>query len=483
MPCLRSDPYLLGMTRFLSLFATASLLCWSAAHTACAQTAELQSTFSQSQLASMATAFGIPSDLFSADHDVEMYRVTYPMPYLGDTVDVSGALFVPLGFEEPCGLPIHVYMHGTLFKRTDAPSFLGSEGMFGGLMATLGQLVLMPDYVGLGTSQLMHPYVHAQSESDAGFFMMKAADALSGELGYTLNGQNFISGYSQGGHAAMALARDLTTTAYGDEFTLSGAAPGSGPYDISGTQFPLTFDAASYSNPAYLAYNVVGWNSVYGTLYDDLDEVFQEPYASTMLDLLDGTHDAATINDACPPTLEEFVQPNLLDDIFNNPDHPFNVAAQDNDVYQWIPEAPLEMYYCTQDEQVFYQNALVAESWMTAEGSTMHEAVDLGALDHGQCAGLAIFGATLWIEDRVEACTDGVLEAWPRSLGMHPNPTANQVRLAGAHTSTSWKVVSVATGQVVLSGQGETLHLESLSAGMWLVQADGLGRGVLSVTR
>ena len=63
----------------------------------------------------MATAFGIPSDLFSADHHVEMYRVTYPMPYLGDTVDVSGALFVPLGFEEPCGLPIHVYMHGTLF--------------------------------------------------------------------------------------------------------------------------------------------------------------------------------------------------------------------------------------------------------------------------------------------------------------------------------------------------------------------------------
>ena len=301
MPCLRSDPYLLGMTRFLSLFATASLLCWSAAHTACAQTAELQSTFSQGQLASMATAFGIPSNLFSADHDVEMYRVTYPMPYLGDTVDVSGALFVPLGFEEPCGLPIHVYMHGTLFKRTDAPSFLGSEGMFGGLMATLGQLVLMPDYVGLGTSQLMHPYVHAQSESDAGFFMMKAADALSGELGYTLNGQNFISGYSQGGHAAMALARDLTTTAYGDEFTLSGAAPGSGPYDISGTQFPLTFDATSYSNPAYLAYNVVGWNSVYGTLYEDLDEVFQEPYASTMLDLLDGTHDAATINNACPP--------------------------------------------------------------------------------------------------------------------------------------------------------------------------------------
>ena len=113
----------------------------------------------------------------------------------------------------------------------------------------------------------------------------------------------------------------------------------------------------------------------------------------------------------------------------------------------------------------------------------MHEAVDLGALDHGQCAGLAIFGATLWIEDRVEACTDGVLETWPRSLGMHPNPASDQVTLAGAHASTPWKVVSVATGQVVLSGQGETVRMASLSPGMWLVQADGLGRGLLSLTR
>ena len=411
-----------------------------------AQSAELLTSYTQSQLATTAAVFGIPSESFSADYDVNAYRVTYDMPFLGDTIEVSGALFVPQGFDDPCGLPIHIYMHGTIFDRTDAPSFLSIEGSFGGLMSTLGQLVLMPDYVGLGTSELMHPYVHADSESDAGFYMMRAADALSDELGYALNGQNFISGYSQGGHAAMALARDLTTTAYGDEFPLSGAVPGSGPYDISGTQFPQTFEFETYSNPAYLAYNVIGWNSVYGTLYDDLSEVFQEPYASTMLDLFDGTNDAETINNACPSTLEEFLQPGLVEEIQNDPMHPFHLAALDNDVYQWIPEAPVEMYYCTQDEQVFYQNALVADAWMTENGSTLHSSTNLGAYDHGQCAGLAIFGGTLWIQARVEACTDGVLEAWPR-LGMHPNPASDQIRLAGAQTSTPWKVVSMATGK------------------------------------
>ena len=446
-----------------------------------AQSAELLTSYTQSQLATTAAVFGIPSESFSADYDVNAYRVTYDMPFLGDTIEVSGALFVPQGFDDPCGLPIHIYMHGTIFDRTDAPSFLSIEGSFGGLMSTLGQLVLMPDYVGLGTSELMHPYVHADSESDAGFYMMRAADALSDELGYALNGQNFISGYSQGGHAAMALARDLTTTAYGDEFPLSGAVPGSGPYDISGTQFPQTFEFETYSNPAYLAYNVIGWNSVYGTLYDDLSEVFQEPYASTMLDLFDGTNDAETINNACPSTLEEFLQPGLVEEIQNDPMHPFQQAALDNDVYQWIPEAPVEMYYCTQDEQVFYQNALVADAWMTENGSTLHSSTNLGAYDHGQCAGLAIFGGTLWIQDRVEECATAIVEASMSALRMYPNPASERVTLVGVQATETWSL-STWTGTLVRTGQGPSVDVSNLPSGMWMVRVEGRKPALLSVT-
>lgn len=446
-----------------------------------AQSAELLTTYTQSQLATTAAVFGIPSESFSADYDVNAYRVTYDMPFLGDTIEVSGALFVPQGFDDPCGLPIHIYMHGTIFDRTDAPSFLSIEGSFGGLMSTLGQLVLMPDYVGLGTSELMHPYVHADSESDAGFYMMRAADALSDELGYALNGQNFISGYSQGGHAAMALARDLTTTAYGDEFPLSGAVPGSGPYDISGTQFPQTFEFETYSNPAYLAYNVIGWNSVYGTLYDDLSEVFQEPYASTMLDLFDGTNDAETINNACPSTLEEFLQPGLVEEIQNDPMHPFHLAALDNDVYQWIPEAPVEMYYCTQDEQVFYQNALVADAWMTENGSTLHSSTNLGAYDHGQCAGLAIFGGTLWIQDRVEECATAIEEASMSALRMYPNPASERITLVGVQATETWSL-STWTGTLVRTGQGPAVDVSNLPSGMWMVRVEGRKPALLSVT-
>lgn len=438
-----------------------------------AQNVEFLESYSQSQLALTAAVFGIPNGSFSADYDVNAYRVTYEMPYLGDTVEVSGALFVPQEFEDPCGLPIHLYMHGTIFKRTDAPSYLSIEGSFGGLMATLGHLVLMPDYVGLGTSSLMHPYVHASSESDAGFYLMRAAQTLGQELGYTLNGQNFISGYSQGGHAAMALARDLSTTSYGDEFSLTAAVPGSGPYDISGTQFPLTFESATYSNPAYLAYNIIGWNSVYGNLYDELSEVFQEPYATTLPLLFDGTNDAGTINNACPATLEELMQPGLVETILNDPTHPFMLAAMDNDVYQWVPEVPVDMYYCTEDEQVFYQNALLANEWMTANGSTSHDAVNLGAYNHGNCAGLAIFEGTLWIEGQVESCATLLQEAQKTStLLAYPNPASHQLTLKGLSKSAFWSLYN-SMGQEVLAGQGRVVDVSMLAPGPHIVRTEG----------
>ena len=53
------------------------------ATTCFAQSVELLTTYTKSQLAATAAVFGIPSDSFSAEYDVNAYRVTYDMPYLG----------------------------------------------------------------------------------------------------------------------------------------------------------------------------------------------------------------------------------------------------------------------------------------------------------------------------------------------------------------------------------------------------------------
>ena len=139
--------------------------------------------------------------LFLLEHDVTMHRVSYEMPFLGNDIPVSGALFVPDAPET--AFPVLVYHHGTTFKRQSAPSFKVDLTNLGYVMASLGFVVLMPDYVGLGESELQHPYCHAQSESDAGWQLVQSLVELSWELDVQLDGNLYVTGYSQGGHGAM----------------------------------------------------------------------------------------------------------------------------------------------------------------------------------------------------------------------------------------------------------------------------------------
>lgn len=428
------------------------------------------------QVQNLANAYGLPAFLFTPLSGVQAYRMTYTMPFLGEEIVVSGAVFEPTDLASDCALPVHVYMHGTVFERDDVPSFLNGEGQLGFLMASLGFTVLMPDYVGLGVDdQHLHPYVHAQSEADAGVYMLHALHAEpqanpSGNLHDV--GQLFLSGYSQGGHAAMALHRELQ--AGWPQYPVTASAPQSGPYDISGTQFPMTFDAESYSNPAYLAYVALAWQSVYGNLYGALTDYFQEPYASQIPGLFDGQTSGNAINNALPALTSDLAQPGLLEALLS-PGSPFLAAAQDNDVYAWTPTAPTQLYYCTEDEQVFYPNAEVAHGYMTAAGAPAVSLIDLGAFDHGDCAGQAIFGATLWFTQLAEVCLPaGVAEQPSGAWSLQPNPARERVQLvpAGGAASTAtprWSLWT-STGRCAGEGVGHEISLATLAPGLYVVQ-------------
>lgn len=424
------------------------------------------------QIESLAQDFGLPSSLYVPITGVDAYRVTYEMPFLGETISVSGALFEPVDLDPSCPHPVHIYMHGTIFARTDAPSFLSYEGQLGYLMAGLGFTVLMPDYVGLGTDdQHLHPYVHAQSEALAGAHLIQAVHEMPNPSGnFHDAGQLFISGYSQGGHAAMALHRELQSN--WPQYPVTASAPGSGPYSITGVQFPETFSSDTYSNPSYLAYTALAWQSVYGNLYEDPSEYFQEPYASELEGLFNGVTTGPQINAALPYLTADFVQMGLMDSLLME-GHPFLVAATDNDVYDWVPDVPLRMYYCTEDEQVFYQNALFAEEHMNGLGATSVETVNLGAYDHSGCAGQAIFGATLWFSTQAEVCGVNTLfvgDDRPQESGeAFPNPTRGARCVQWPGPAGPWELLTFA-GRRVETGFGMQGCFEGIAPGTYVLR-------------
>ena len=157
-------------------------------------------------------------------------------------------------------------------------------------------------------------------------------------------------------------------------------------------------------------------------------------------------------------------------------DHPFFLAAQDNDLHQWVPESPVQMYYCTQDEQVFYDNALVAEAWMTENGAAQITTVDGGPLNHGQCALLAILGGTVWINAQADLCNPtAVSETAVPALTWRPE--AGQVQVEGLRTGQGWSLYAL-DGRLLDRGVARTNPLRLTAPGGLSVLVADDGRNV-----
>ncbi|MGE0636994.1 MAG: T9SS type A sorting domain-containing protein [Bacteroidia bacterium] len=354
-------------------------------------------SFTTEQIDSTFTANGIPLLVVPTTYAVNAYKITYnTVSYDGITPTfATGALLVPQG--TPCKTPLISYQHGTTTLRYGVPSYLSGEIVIGLAEATDGYTIAMPDYLGLGDGPGIHPYIHAASEATASLDMLRATREAQDSLDFALNGQLFLVGYSQGGHATMALHR-LIETDFSDEFTVTASAPMSGPYDVSGVQADVIVNDSVYSQPGYLPYILQSYNTVYN-LFVDYADVFQSPYDVTLPPLLDGTHDMGELNAAMPSIPNQIMIPEVLDSFINNQDHYFRAALRDNDVYDWTPVSPVKMFYCEADDEVYYMNALVAYDKFIENGATSAELMSAGAnFGHFECAFYALSGGKTWFD-------------------------------------------------------------------------------------
>ncbi|MCB0636640.1 MAG: hypothetical protein KDC54_08485, partial [Lewinella sp.] len=206
-------------------------------------------------------------------YGIDMYKVTYTTPDAFGALDTaSGLLVVPI-LEEESALPLLVYQHGTVTGPSDVPSNLQGGWELAAITGGMGYASLAPDYLGLGESRGFHPYVHAATEASAGLDMIRAVKSYAPEMDLYLNEQLFLTGYSQGGHASMALHRSLELD-HSDEFTVTAASHLSGPYSISGTMRDLILSDEAYGYVAYLPNTILSYHTVYG-LYEGLDAFFK----------------------------------------------------------------------------------------------------------------------------------------------------------------------------------------------------------------
>ncbi|MEM8526695.1 MAG: T9SS type A sorting domain-containing protein [Bacteroidota bacterium] len=435
-------------------------------------------SITQAQLA----FFGLP-----AENDIELYKVWYNTLGVDSEADTASGLVVIPNLDEE--MPLLCYQHGTTSPRDAVPS--NEVGTFGELfLGSVGYVVASADYLGMGESRGFHPYLHAETEASAAIDLLRATRELCAELEAELSDQLFVTGYSQGGHAAMAAFQVLERD-HKEEFPVTAAAPMSGPYNVTGTMLASILNEEEYFFSGYLVYIARGYQEVYGDVYEDLSDIFLPQYAEIMKKFdnradytLEQLHQELNnlLMEEHGKVVPKFMfQEDLIQAVINqNENNRVLQVMRDNDVYDWIPEAPMQLYYCEADEQVPFENSIFTDSIMNANGASSVKALSMGEdLDHFGCAAPAFLDANEFFKSFLPTGTRQVESSL--DFMIFPNPVQDQLY---------WKfnghiervIVVDELGRVVLEQNDinqQNIGTRNLGKGLYFIQIH-TGKGVLT---
>lgn len=415
-----------------------------------------------------------------SQYGVDLYRVNYTTRNLEGALDTaSGLLCIPK--VEGYALPLVSYGHGTVGSRYAVPSYLSGEHILPAIYSSMGTVCVSADYLGLGDNDGIHPYVHADSEAWAGYDMIVATESyLPQEMDIEVNDQLFITGYSQGGHSAMALHRYIEQET---DREVEVAMPMSGPYSISTGMKELLESDEEYGYVAYIASTAISYQEVYGNIYpnSEISQFFKQPYADIILKYQNEEVDLFDVNFELIDSLianeggafpKKMIYDDIVEQILTDDNHPVNFALRDNDVYDWAPEAETRLLYCSGDDQVAFENSIIARDKMVENGATQVVAIDMNpAFDHGECVSPAATTFVLYL--LLNANPTSTQELAGANFAIFPNPSQGSMRIASNEWLTNFDLKIFSTSgdlkKEVFNLQSGDLIDVDLSSGMYIL--------------
>ena len=307
----------------------------------------------------------------------------FKIPYIttdeeGNEVKASGLFVIPTGLPEIVNTTLGLSMvsddHGTIFANRDAPSVLADANAVPAgssviLSALGGFATLQPDYIGFGDSNdHYHPFIMKNSLANATVDFIKTVKTFATENDIKLNNQLFLTGYSEGGYAAMATLKKIEDENLTD-LTVTMAAPMAGPYALE-PMANMVLNTNKLTVPSFMAN--VGY--AYAKAYNqDVETVINEPYASKLPTLFNGDLNRTQIDPSL--TLDTkgatglFVG-NFVTNYFTDSKHWFKKAMLENNLHLWAPKTPLRLVHCEGDDVIPYLISTETEKAMKAYGAT-----------------------------------------------------------------------------------------------------------------
>ena len=138
-----------------------------------------------------------------AQHDISIYKIIYETidPFGLETIG-SGIISFPHNVDK--AFPIVSFQHGTTVARDNVSSENGFNPLSLWLTST-GYIYVEPDFLGLGESQIMHPYCLKDPSGWSVIDMVRASKQFCVESDEIQSNEEIIlAGYSEGGYVTMA---------------------------------------------------------------------------------------------------------------------------------------------------------------------------------------------------------------------------------------------------------------------------------------
>lgn len=314
-----------------------------------------------------------------ARHAVRLYRVIYPSvaPERGNRpVMLSGLVALPENDTE--ALPLVSYQHGTVYLKSEVPSFperSPETQLMLALFAGQGYALIGADYIGMGLSDEPQGYIVKGSHQQATTDLLPVAAAVMADLGRRTTSL-FLAGWSQGGYVTMAMlerleglgvpVRAVATASAPTDLWLALSAPLLHPRSNDAPWLTTIFALLAFSYETYYDVPGLARSIIKPSVYDLVERAYrQEPFEHRDM----------------PTDLRAFVNEPYFDaDFFSR--SAFGRLVRANDAYRWAVRTPVRNHYGEADEAVRPLLARLPMEYQRALGGDRVEAVLTGDDTH-----------------------------------------------------------------------------------------------------
>lgn len=287
---------------------------------------------------------------------LKAYKITYyTKNEKNNLVKATGLLMYPKANYK---LSTVVSDHGTTDSRQNVPSNLKGV-LYAGFVVELsyvlnGYILMAPDYVGMGSGDGVHPYVHYPTEASATIDFVTAANKVLAQQNVKRYDEYFLTGYSQGAHAAMSTLKKLSIS-NPNNLNFKYAYMGDGPYDFSGVTLQKgVLEKDVYPFTSFIA-NVV--NTCNKTGYQMYNSSISEVISTEYLDRYN--YHVVQDNGGLlwgPLVWRTLFTNNFVNDVTNNQNNKLRQCLKSNDVYDWYNKTPMTLGHSTVDLAIHPEN-------------------------------------------------------------------------------------------------------------------------------